>query len=87
MTVVAVGQVDAHFLGSLHLELVHGFLSLGNIDPVVIGIAHLDSLLFVISGKQDAFRCGEHLFFRGHSVAKVEMSMSVKWRKLWKAVP
>ena len=49
-------------LGSLHLELVHGFLSLGNIDPVVIGIAHLDSLLFIISGKQDTFRIGEHLF-------------------------
>ena len=52
VAVVAVGQVDANFLGSLHLELVHGFLGLGNIDPVVIGIAHLNSLLFVVSGKQ-----------------------------------
>ena len=28
VTVVAVGQVDTHFLGSLHLKLVHGFTSL-----------------------------------------------------------
>ena len=76
MTVVAVSQVDANFLGSLHFELVHGFLGLGNIDPVVIGIAHLDSLLFVISGKQDTFRTGEYLFFRGHSFAKVRVTMS-----------
>ena len=62
VTVVTVGQIDAHFLCSLHLELVHGFLSLGNIDPVIVGIAHLDSLLFVISGKQDTFRFGEHHF-------------------------
>ena len=78
VTVVAVGQVDAHFLCSLHLELVHGFLSLGNIDPVVIGIAHIHSLLLIIFGKQDTFRIGEHLFFRGHSLTKVEMSMSDK---------
>ena len=45
VAVVAVGQVDANLLSSLHLELVHGFLSLGNIDPVVIGIAHCNSLL------------------------------------------
>ena len=62
VTVVAVGQIDADFLGSLHFELLHSLLSLGNIDPVVIRIAHLDSLLFVDSGKQDTFRTGEHLF-------------------------
>ena len=62
VTVVTIGQVNTDFLSSLHLELVHSFLSLGNIDPVVIGIAHLDSLLFVDSGKQDAFRIGEHHF-------------------------
>ena len=52
MTVVTVGQVDTHFLCSLHLELVHGLLGLGNVDPVIIGIAHWKSLLFNISGKQ-----------------------------------
>ena len=62
VAVVTVGQIDADFLGSLHLELVHGFLSLGNIDPVVIGIAHIQSLLLIIFGKQDAFRIGECLF-------------------------
>ena len=46
VTVVAVGQVNAHFLCSLHLEAVHCLTSLGNIDLVVIGIAHLSSLLF-----------------------------------------
>ena len=46
MTVVAVGQVDTNFLGSLHLELVHGLTSLGNVQLVVIGIALCNSLLF-----------------------------------------
>jgi len=45
VTVVAVGQVNAYFLGSLHLEAVHGFTGLGNIDLVVVGIAHCNSLL------------------------------------------
>ena len=48
VAVVAILQVHADFLGSLHLELVHDFLSLGNIDPVVIGIAHIHSLLLTI---------------------------------------
>ena len=36
VAVVAIGQVDTHFLGSLHLELVHGFTSLGDVDLVVV---------------------------------------------------
>ena len=36
VAVVTVGQVDAHFLGSLHLELVHSLTGLGNVDLVVI---------------------------------------------------
>ena len=63
VTVVTVLQVDTDLLGSLHLELLHSSLGLGNIDPVVIGIAHLDSLLFVDSGKQDAFRMESIIFF------------------------
>ena len=35
VTVVTVGQIDANFGCSLHLELLHSLLSLGNIDTVV----------------------------------------------------
>ena len=49
VTVVAIGQVDAHFLGSLHLELVHGLTSLRNVDLVVA--LHIVSLLCPFSGK------------------------------------
>ena len=44
VTVVTVGQVDANFLGSLHLETVHSFTSLGDVDLIVI-VAHFDSLI------------------------------------------
>ena len=46
VTVVTVGQVDANFLCCLHLELVHSFTCLRNVQLVVIGIAHCSSLLF-----------------------------------------
>ena len=36
VAVVAVGQVDADFLCSLHLETVHGLTSLGNVQLVVV---------------------------------------------------
>ena len=36
VTVVAVCQVDANFLSSLHLELLHSLLCLGNIDLIVL---------------------------------------------------
>jgi hypothetical protein len=36
VTVVTVGQVDANFLSSLHLELVHCLPGLGNIDLIVV---------------------------------------------------
>ena len=36
VAVVAVGQVDANFLGSLHLETVHCLACLRNIDLIVI---------------------------------------------------
>ena len=45
VAVIAVLQVDTDLGSGLHLELVHSFFSLGNIDPVVIGIAHNISLL------------------------------------------
>ena len=40
MAVVAIGQIDAHFLSDKHLEAVHGLTSLRNIDLIVVGIAH-----------------------------------------------
>ena len=45
VTVVAVGQVDTDLQGSLHLETVHSLTGLGNVDLVVVGIAHNRSLL------------------------------------------
>ena len=50
VTVIAVSQINADFLRSLHLELLHSLLCLGNIDLIVI-LAHIDSLLLSISGK------------------------------------
>ena len=35
VAVVALLQVDAHFVGSFHLELVHCFTGFGNVDVVV----------------------------------------------------
>ena len=55
VTVVAVGQVDAHFLGSLHLETVHGFTGLGDIDLVVVGIAH-KKFSPLLSSEEDTLR-------------------------------
>ena len=54
---------------------------------LVVGITHFDSLTLIISGKQDAFRIGEHLFFRGHSFAKMESTMSGEWRKECQRIP
>ena len=51
VAVVAIGQVDAHFLGSLHLETVHGFTGLGDIDLVVVRVAHFSSLLCFLRKK------------------------------------
>ena len=58
MAVVAVGQVDADFACRLHLELVHGFLSLRNVQLIVI-VAHIRSLLFTIPEREVTFRTGE----------------------------
>ena len=62
MTVVAALQVDADFLSDKHLETVHSLASLGNIQLVVVRVAHFDFSASFNSGKQDAFRFGEHLF-------------------------
>jgi len=48
VTVVTVGQVNAHFLGCLHLELVHSLTSLRDVQLVVIRVAHFHTLLFFL---------------------------------------
>ena len=48
VAVVAVGQVDADFLGCLHLETVHGLTGLGDIQLIVVGIAHKNLSPFVV---------------------------------------
>jgi len=51
MAVVAIGQIDAHFLSDKHLEAVHGLTSLRTIDLIVVGIAHFGSLLCFLRKK------------------------------------
>ena len=62
VTIVTVGQVDAHLGCSLHFELVHRFLSLRNVQLIVI-VAHRNSLLFNVSGKGSHFPDGRVIFF------------------------
>jgi len=84
VTVVAVLQVYANFLGSLHLEAVHSLTGLGNIDLVVILVAHNVSLLLVDFPESKTLSCGKRLFsFRNPSLTKVEFSMNGEWRKGW----
>ena len=59
VTVVAVGQVNADLGSCLHLELVHGFTSLRNVDLVVVLHDNLSPFRFF--GK-DVFR-RNRLFF------------------------
>lgn len=50
------------FLGScLHLELLHGLLGLGNVDPIVVA-AHLDSLLTFFFLERAPVSKGNRLF-------------------------
>ncbi len=51
VAVVAAPQVDTHFLSDKHLEAVHGLTSLGDIQLVVVGIAHNVSLLCFLRKK------------------------------------
>ena len=59
VTVVTVGQVDAHFGSSLHLELVHGLTSLGDIDLVV---ALHKTLSFVVFPESVSLSWGNRRF-------------------------
>ena len=61
VTVVTVLQIDADFLSSLHLELLHSSLCLGNIDLVIA--LHNNLSPFVVSSERDVFR-RKHFSFR-----------------------
>ena len=70
VTVVTVGQVHANFARSLHLEAVHSFTSLGNIDLVVV--LHTDFSPFFLPRhrpEQEPQPMFEALFFGGFSTA------------------
>ena len=82
VAVVAIGQVHAHFLCSLHLETVHSLTGLGNVQLVVVRVAHIESLLCFLR-KDNAFR-RKHFLFRTYSLTKVESCMNGEWRKGWK---
>ena len=45
VAVVALLEVDADFGSGLHLELVHGLTGLGDVELVVVRVAHNGSLL------------------------------------------
>ena len=36
VAVVTLLEVNAYFVGAFHLKTVHGFLSLGNIDLIIV---------------------------------------------------
>ena len=72
VTVVTVGQIYANFLSSLHLELLHGLLCLGNIDLIVL---HIFSLLHLAPVTDRGFflgLCSERLF-GGFSAARIAL--------------
>ena len=76
VTVVAVGQVNADLGGCLHLELVHCFARLGDIQLVIVVVAHNRSLLFKhFSGNSADFR-RNRLPFRNPSMTRVDSSMN-----------
>ena len=72
VAVVALLQIDAHFLGSLHLELVHGLPRLGNIQ-----------LVAVLHNVFSSFPFLSRFFLRSHSITAKSGEMSVILRKRW----
>ena len=74
VAVVTVGQVDAHFLGSLHLELVHSLTGLGNVDLVVV-LHTVFSPFCRYPESKDAFRWKIDFSFRKHSFARNKSCM------------
>ena len=71
VTVVTVLQVHANFLGSLHLELLHSSLSLGNID-LIVTIAHSEN---------SPFSFVDGISRRKHSLTLLRKFIDVSFRK------
>ena len=70
------------FLGcSLHLELVHGLTSLGNVQLVVVLRAHIRFSPLLSSDENTSRR--KHFLFRRDSLTSCEICMNVNWRKVW----
>ena len=86
MAVVTLLKIYADFLGSLHLETVHSFPCLGDIDLVVVIVAHFHSLLFAFLER--SILSEESMFLSANiALPKEEKICFVyfgKRRKLWK---
>ena len=82
VTVVTVGQIDAHFLSCLHLEAVHSLASLGNIDLIVIGIAHVSTLLCFLRkptlSEESVFCFRRGIFTREENKTPVSFRKNIK---------
>ena len=87
VAVVTVGQVNANFLCSLHLETVHSFTCLGNIDLIIVLHNNLSPFLrlafasLVFPESQVAFPRENILSFRNSIFAECGRCMSVSFRK------
>ena len=84
VTVVAVGQIDTDLGSSLHLELVHGFASLGHIDLIVA--LHNDSLLCFLRKKtlsEESVFVSVGVFLPARKT--IILFLKGKKRKNWKA--
>ena len=63
VAVIAIGQVDADFGCSLHLELVHCLTGLGNVQLIVVLAAYRNSLLFIFPESEIDFPDWRVIFF------------------------
>ena len=85
VTVVTVGQVDAHFLGSLHLETVHSLTGLGDVDLIIIGIAHVSTLLCFLRNQtlsEESVFCSVGVFLPAKKT--IPLFLKEKKRRFWK---
>jgi hypothetical protein len=55
VTILAALQVDTHFLSDKYLEEVHSLTGLGDIQLIVVIVAHRKSLL-LLSSEENTFR-------------------------------
>ena len=90
VTVVTIGQVDAHFGCSLHLEAVHCLTGLRNIDLIVVLHSTLSFCLRILLNSllswkaKDAFPQEIDFSFRKASFTRKEKITLVSFRKIEK---